>query len=118
MTILRKCNKTGYEFGINGDGNLYLCNEDSGYNLSDTPENRKKIERDFEKYTQPDSKIFYAVTSTFYDDGRVTAVITDSVEAETRPENGSSEKSNRDIYTDWFDTPEEAVKFVQEAQEA
>lgn len=33
--------------GINQDGGLFLTDGECGYNLSDTPENRKKIKLDF-----------------------------------------------------------------------
>lgn len=47
-----KDEKTGLEYGINADGDLYLGDSESGYNLKDTPENRDKILRDFERYTE------------------------------------------------------------------
>lgn len=47
-----KDERTGIEYGINRDGMLYLGNDKSGYNLYDTPENRERILRDFERYTK------------------------------------------------------------------
>lgn len=47
-----KDERTGIEYGINIDGILYLGNDKSGYNLYDTPENRERILRDFERYTK------------------------------------------------------------------
>ena len=51
MTFLYKDEETGYEAGINDDGELFFGNSTSGYNLRDNPNNRRKIERDFERYT-------------------------------------------------------------------
>ena len=47
-----KDERTGIEYGINRDGMLYLGDDKSGYNLYDTPENRERILRDFERYTK------------------------------------------------------------------
>lgn len=51
MTILYKDENTGIEAGINDDGDLFLGDKKSGYNLHDTPYNRRYVERDFVKYT-------------------------------------------------------------------
>ena len=51
MTILYRDADTGPEAGINDDGDLFLGDDKSGYNLHDTPENRRYIERDFVRYT-------------------------------------------------------------------
>lgn len=51
MTILYRDEDTGTEAGINDDGDLFLGDNKSGYNLHDTPENRRYIERDFVRYT-------------------------------------------------------------------
>ena len=40
----------GIEAGINIDGDLYFGNESSGYNLPDTPNNRERIKRDYQRY--------------------------------------------------------------------
>lgn len=42
----------GLECGVNDDGNLFLGDDRSGYNLSDTPENREYILKDFEYYAK------------------------------------------------------------------
>lgn len=42
---------TGIECGINKDGELFLGNNKSGYNLRDTKENREYIINDFCRYT-------------------------------------------------------------------
>lgn len=47
-----KDDATGIEYGINSDGNLYLGDDKSGYNLPDTPENRETVLADFRRYTE------------------------------------------------------------------
>lgn len=51
MTILYKDETTGIEAGICDDGELFLGDNQSGYNLPDNPRNRQYIERDFVRYT-------------------------------------------------------------------
>jgi len=51
MKILYYDKKTGIEAGINNDGELYLGDAKSGYNLPDTPRNRDYIRRDFTRQT-------------------------------------------------------------------
>ena len=43
--------KTGIECGINKDGELFIGDNKSGYNLRDTKENREYIINDFCRYT-------------------------------------------------------------------
>lgn len=50
MEIWRRDELTGLECGINDDGNLFLGNDRSGYNLPDTPENREYILNDFDRW--------------------------------------------------------------------
>ena len=59
MEVLFYDEDTSIEAGINNDGELYLCNPTSGYNLRDTPENREYLRRDFILYTgkKPDYDI-------------------------------------------------------------
>lgn len=63
-------------------------------------------------------KTFYCVTSSFDDYGRVTAAITNTLEAESKPENTYKSTRRKDIYSDWFDTLEEAKAFVAESRNA
>jgi len=63
-------------------------------------------------------KTYYCVTSVFYNDGRVTAAITSEQATEDKPEDGYTSTSRRDIYTDWFDSREQAEAFVKDAKEA
>lgn len=46
-----KDEKTGIECGINEDGDLFLGDDRSGYNLDDTKENREYVIIDFSRYT-------------------------------------------------------------------
>lgn len=52
MTIFKENKETGLQCGINDDGNLFLGDNKSGYNLSDTPENREYILNDFDYYNR------------------------------------------------------------------
>ena len=60
---------------------------------------------------------YWAVTTAFYDNGRVTANIVTSIEADQKPQAGYRETRKCDIYTDWFDTREGAEAFVAECRE-
>lgn len=61
-------------------------------------------------------KTYYCVTTSFDDNGRVTAGITNSVEAVTRPESTFASTARKDIYNDWFENLDEAKKFVDSAR--
>ena len=61
-------------------------------------------------------KTFWAVTSAYHDDGRITANIVGTKEADTRPAAGYMEMARCDLYTDWFDTKEKAQAFVDECR--
>lgn len=61
-------------------------------------------------------KTYYCVTSACYDDGRVIASITDTVQADEMPESQQTSTRDRDIYCDWFASIEEARAFVSEAK--
>ncbi len=59
---------------------------------------------------------FWAVTSAYYDNGRVTASIVDTIEADRKPQAGYKETRKADIYTDWFDSYQKAQAFVDECK--
>lgn len=61
---------------------------------------------------------WYAVTSSFYDNGKVKAAITDTVRAAQKPESGYKELKRCDVYVDYYPTKEEADKAVEEALKA
>ena len=58
-------------------------------------------------------KTYYCVTSTYDNQGRVTAFITASKDATTKPKSSYQEEKRKDIYIDWFDSLEEAEEFVE-----
>ena len=63
-------------------------------------------------------KTFYGVTTTVFDDGRISAAIVREIEADYQPENSYTSTARCDIYTDWFDTLEAAQAFVNKAKQA
>lgn len=52
MIIFKENKKTGLACGINDYGELFLGDNKSGCNLPDTPENRERILRDFDRYNK------------------------------------------------------------------
>lgn len=64
------------------------------------------------------TKVFWCVTSTYDDQGRVTAAITATKEAACKPQQTFTNARRKDIYNDWFDSREEAEKFMEEARKA
>lgn len=63
-------------------------------------------------------KIWYCVTSSFDNRGRVTAAITGTVEAAEQPKQGYKSTRTKDIYVDYFGSHKEAAAFVEEAKRA
>lgn len=63
-------------------------------------------------------KTYYCVTTSVYDDGRITAAITYTKESEHKPQSHSKETRKCDIYTDWFDNEKDAQAFIEEARNA
>lgn len=63
-------------------------------------------------------KTYWCVTTSIDDRGRVVANITISVEAVCKPENSFESTKRKDIYNDWFESREEAEKWVEEARQA
>ena len=55
---------------------------------------------------------FYCVTSSFDDKGHTNAMITDCIESDQKPENTFKSTARKDIYSDWFDSIEEAKDHV------
>ena len=52
MIIFKENKKTGLQCGINNNGDLFLGDDRSGYNLPDTEENRERVIRDFDFYNK------------------------------------------------------------------
>lgn len=63
-------------------------------------------------------KTWYCVTSSFDNKGHVTAAITATQEAKSKPESTFTSTTRKDVYCDWFGSPEEAQAFVEEAKHA
>lgn len=57
MIIFKENKETGLQCGVNEYGELFLGDNQSGYNLTDTPENREYILADFERYNMLDIRI-------------------------------------------------------------
>lgn len=55
---------------------------------------------------------YYCVTSSYDDNGRTVAAITDIRWAEKRPKGDFHETRKKDIYIDWFDNPKDAEEYV------
>lgn len=51
ITILFEDKKSGIAAGVLSNGILFFGDDNSGYNVKDTPSNRKMLERDFLRYT-------------------------------------------------------------------
>lgn len=52
MQVWKRDERTGIECGVNSDGELFLGNHCSGFNLPDTEENRSILLRDFDFYVK------------------------------------------------------------------
>ena len=63
-------------------------------------------------------KTYYCVTSSVDDRGRMTAAVTESMEAEQMPKNTCMSTRRKDIYKDWFESRKEAEDFATEARSA
>lgn len=50
MKIFKENKETGLQCGVNDDGDLFLGDSKSGYNLPDTPNNREYVLTDFGRY--------------------------------------------------------------------
>lgn len=57
-------------------------------------------------------KKYYAVCTSYYDDGRVTTNLVDVIEAEEKPQGTFKETRRCDIYVDWFDSYDEAMEEI------
>lgn len=63
-------------------------------------------------------KTYWCVTTSIDNMGKVISAITNKFEAVCKPESTLKSTSKKDIYNDWFDSLEEAEKFVEEAKRA
>ncbi len=58
-------------------------------------------------------KLWHAVTSAFYGNGKTIAHITGTKEAAEKPESTFKATSRKDIYIDWFESREAAEEFIR-----
>ena len=63
-------------------------------------------------------KEYFCVTSRYYNDGRVTAAITGTKQAEKKPYSHLNGTVRCDTYTDWFDSEKDAQTFIEDALNA
>lgn len=63
-------------------------------------------------------KKYYAVCTSCYNSGRIIANLVDTIEAEEKPENTYKETRRCDVYVDWFESYDEAIKFIKECKAA
>lgn len=68
--------------------------------------------------TEVQMKLWYCVTTTFDNHGRVWAAVTNSGKFSHKPGGTFRSTLSKDIYTDWFDSPEAAEQFVHDAKKA
>lgn len=58
-------------------------------------------------------RTWYCVVSSYYNDGHVTAGVVGKMKASERPRGSYTETRDKDVYTDWFGSPEEAREHVE-----
>lgn len=77
-------------------------------------------EKEAEEYelTKAGMMIWWGVTTSFDDAGRVVSHITSTVEADVKPKDTYTSTSKKDIYVDWFESREAAEKHVADAKKA
>ena len=63
-------------------------------------------------------KKYYAVCNSYYNNGKVVANLVDAVEADKKPEDTYKETKRCDVYVNWFESYEEAMKFISECKMA
>jgi len=77
-----------------------------------------KEEADSYELTLCGTKTYYCVTASVDDRGTVKAAITNVIQAVCKPDNISTSLKRKDVYKDWFDSRDEAEKFVEEVKTA
>lgn len=81
------------------------------------PDGHMDLDMDY-RIKEDFTKKYWCVTTSVSNKGRVVANITNVIEAAQKPENSFTSTSRRDVYNDWFESQEEAEKFVEEAKNA
>lgn len=77
-----------------------------------------KEEADAYELTLGGMKTYWCVTTSVDDRGKVILAITSTVESACKPEGTSKSTRLKDIYNDWFESLDDAEKFVEEAKRA
>lgn len=63
-------------------------------------------------------KKYYAVCNSYYNNGKVVANLVDTIEAEEKPKDTYKETKRCDVYVNWFESRNEAMKFINECKMA
>lgn len=63
-------------------------------------------------------KKYYAVCSSYYDNGKVIANLVDTIEAEEKPEDAYKETRRCDVYVNWFESYDEAMNHIKKCKMA
>ena len=63
-------------------------------------------------------KTYYAVITSYFDDGRATASLINMVLAEKKPEDTFNSTRRCDCYIDWFETQKEALEYIEDTRKA
>lgn len=95
-----------------------FCDEigEEAWGFVDYSEPLEKEQADAYELIPAGIKTYWCVTTSVYDDGRVIAAITNSIQAVKAPKNESKSLRRKDIYHDWFGSKEEAERFAEEAR--
>lgn len=60
---------------------------------------------------------YYSVLMVIYDDGRSDIHLAETRECKEKPINTFKSLRNRDMYVDWFDNKEQAIKHMESCKE-
>lgn len=63
-------------------------------------------------------KKYYAVCSSYYDDGKIIANLVDVIETEEKPKDIYKETKDFDVYINWFESHDEAMNYIEECRTA
>lgn len=105
---------------IQNFGYKTFCEEigDEAWGLIEYSEPLTQEQADAYELTLGGMKTYWCVTTSVYNDGRVIAAITNSIQAVKAPKNESKSLRRKDIYHYWFDSKEKAEQFVEDAKNA
>lgn len=78
-------------------------------------EDISKQEADAYELVISGTKDYYCVVSSYDDKGKSISAVSDVIYTNHKPENSFKSLKHSDVYTDWFDNKEEAIRFVEES---